>query len=1023
MSKTNYEWSSHFLWSVVYVVLISPCVLYSQPINESLSGVLTWRNIGPYRGGRVTAVTGVPSQPFVYYMGATGGGVWKTEDGGVTWRPISDGVFKASSIGAVAIAESNPSVVYVGMGEACLRSNISHGDGVYKSIDAGKTWTNVGLPDSSQIGKIRIHPENPDIVYVAAVGHPYGPNGERGVFRSRDGGKTWQRILYVNDKTGAVDLSMDSHDPQVIYATMWQVLRTPWGINSVGPGSGIYKTTNGGDTWKRLTNGLPQGDKGKIGVVVSPLQSNRVWATVEAEDGGVYRSDDGGENWVLVNDSFAVRGRQYYYGHIYADPQDLDTVYTFSSKRFFKSSDGGKTFTIFHAPFEDYHDLWIDPHNHLRMIVGNDGGATVTFNGGRSWSTLNNQPTGQFYTVITDNSFPYHIYGAQQDYTTVSIASRSAGPGIDVTDWYSVGGGESGYIAPDPRDPNIVYAGEFWGVMTRYDHRTKEVRNISVWPDSALGRTAAEMKYRFQWTYPIVIPENEPDAIYAGANVLFKSTDQGQSWRTISPDLTRDDKAKESGGRLEEFYSTIFSIAPSLLDKGLIWVGSDDGLVHLTRNGGRDWQDVTPAVMQSWSRINIIEASSHDAGTAYVAVNRYQLDDFRPYIYKTTDFGNTWKLMTAGIPENTFVRVVREDPKRKDLLYAGTETGVYVSFDGGKKWQSLQLNLPVVPITDLAIKEGDLVASTQGRGFWILDDLSPLYRILEVTTSSEMHLFQPRNAYRPGSLVSSEPATNWGLNPPAGVVMYYYFREKPTEPVSLTLEDSGGRIIKTFPSSNESEATMSSVVDVPAKAGMNRFVWDMRYPDAHGIKGGTYIVFGSLRGPVAVPGQYQVRLTAGNQSLIQGFKIKKDPRLDTTQEDFQRQFDLLMAIRDRLSATDDAVNQIHRVRKQIGRSVEQARQPAKLAAAASNLDGELDAVLEELVEPKFTGFDDQMLVFPLKLNARFAALESYVASGDYAPTDQEHAVFDELSEELDKSLAQLEHIMERDVPVFEKLVK
>ena len=545
--------------------------------------------------------------------------------------------------------------------------------------------------------KIRVDPRNPDVVYVAAVGHPYGPNEERGVFRSRDGGKTWQKVLYINDKTGAVDLSMDAHDPLTIYATTWQVLRAPWGINSVGPGSGIYKTTDGGDHWTQLKDGLPKGDKGKIGITVSPVNSNRVWATVEAEDGGIYRSDDGGKSWQQLNDEFELRSRQYYYGHIFADSQQADTLYVFSSKHFLKSTDGGKTYSHIDTPHGDYHDLWIDPHDNQRMVNGNDGGAIVTFNGGKSWSTVLNQPTAQIYTVSADNGFPYHVYGAQQDNTTLGIASRTSGPGIGLTDWYEVGGGESGYVEPDPKDPDIIYAGSFWGILTRYDHRTGSVRNISAWPDFPGGRTAAEMKYRFQWTYPIAISPAAPETIYVGSNVLFRSADRGQSWQAISGDLTRNDKTREEQGRLEDIYSTIFTIAPSPLDKNVIWTGSDDGLVHLTRDGGKTWADVTPPAVQPWTRMNIIEASSHDAATAYVAANRYQLDDFRPYIYRTHDFGKTWQAVTAGIAADTFVRTIRQDPVRKELLYAGTETGIYVSFDDGDHWQSLQLNLPVVP--------------------------------------------------------------------------------------------------------------------------------------------------------------------------------------------------------------------------------------------------------------------------------------------------------------------------------------
>ena len=957
--------------------------LTPQPIDASLLKTMHWRSIGPFRGGRVTAVAGVATQPLVYYMGATGGGVWKTEDAGITWTPISDRYFKTGSVGAIAVAGSDPNVVYVGMGEACLRANISHGDGVYKSTDAGKTWTHVGLADTQQIGRVRVHPSDPNLVYVAAVGHPYGPNAERGVFRSKDGGKSWQKILYVNDKTGAVDIDMDTRDPRVVYATTWQVLRTPWGITSTGPGSGIYKSTDGGDHFTQLTGGLPKADKGKIGITISPVDSNRVWATVEAEDGGgVYRSDDAGKTWQLLNDNFEVRGRQYYYGHIFADSQEIDTVYTFSSKGFFKSTDGGKTYITLRSPHGDYHDLWIDPRNHLRMINGNDGGATITFDGGKSWSTLDNQPTAQFYEAITDNRFPYQVYGSQQDNTTVSIPSRTDGGGIGATDWYPVGGGESGYLAPDPKDPEVTYGGSYFGMLTRYDHRTNQLRNISIWPDYPGGRVAADVKYRFQWTYPIVISPLAPDTIYAGANVIFRSTNQGQSWDVISPDLTRNDKTREHGGRLEEYYSTIFAIAVSHVANDVVWAGSDDGLIHVTTDGGKHWRNVTPHDLPEWSRINIIEASPFEAGTAYVAANRYQLDDFRPYIYKTADYGKTWKMLASGIPADAFVRTIREDPARKGLLYAGTETGVYVSWNDGGNWQPLQLNLPVVPITDLTIKDNDLIAATQGRSFWILDDLTVLHQLNSEVASSPSHLLRPRDVYRPTRRQFRPGAPGLGQNPSSGVVVTYYFRAKPAGTVTLEFEESGGKLIKTFTS-------------VPAEAGMNRFEWDLRYPDAHGLQGGTHLAGGSLRGPVAVPANYRVKLTAHGESQTQSFEILKDPRLPTSQEEFKKQFELLIAVRDKLSAAHDAVNQIRKVE----------------ANGAANVA--LDAIAHELAEPAFTGFDDQMLVFPLKLNNRIAALQGYVEGG-YAPTDQAYKVYNELSAQLEDLLSRLKHLLSDD---------
>jgi photosystem II stability/assembly factor-like uncharacterized protein len=963
-----------------------------QPLDAQqrpgLAGALRWRSIGPYRGGRVTAVAGVATQPFVYYMGATGGGVWKTEDAGVTWTNISDGFFRTGSVGAVSVAESNPNIVYVGMGEGCLRGNISSGDGVYKSTDAGKTWTHVGLGDSSQIGRMRIHPANPDIVYVAAIGHPYGPNAERGVFRTKDGGKSWQKVLFVDDKTGAADIAMDPSNPQVLYATTWQVLRTPWNITSIGPGSALYKSTDGGDTWNKLTAGLPASNLGKIGVDVSRTNPQRVWATVEAEDkGGVYRSDDGGRTWQLMNDGFNMTARQYYYGHIFADPIDANTVYTFCAKDFLKSTDGGRTYVEIQTPHSDYHDLWIDPKNPLRMVNGSDGGAAVTFNGGRAWSSLDNQPTAQFYAVITDNSVPYRIYGSQQDNTTVSIASRTSGAGITANDWHPVGGGESGYLAPTHTNPPIVYGGSYWGHLTRFEERTGEVRNITVWPDYNGGRTAADVKYRFQWTFPIVVSPHDGNTVYTGAQVLLRTTNGGQSWEAISPDLTRNDKAKQHGGRLEEYYSTIFTIAESRVTKGVIWTGSDDGVVQVTRDGGRTWQNVTPPALQPFSRVNIIEASPHDAGAAYLAVNRYQLDDVRPYIFKTADYGKTWQSIAAGISERSFVRTVREDPKRKGLLFAGTEFGVFYSTNDGVQWQSLQLNLPIVPITDLTIKGDDLVVATQGRSFWVLDDITPLEGMTDPVMTADAHLFPPRDAIRSRRAGFGRGAAGIGQNPPAGAIVTYSVGS--AQDVTLEFVDQKGVVVRSA-SSRDRNGPAST-------PGLHRYAWDMRYADARGIDGGTYLAGGNLRGPVAVPGTYQVRLKAGGHTLTQPLRIVSDPKSEAKATDLQEQFDLLIAIRDKVSAVHDAVNEIKRMRASLAARSDRA--------AAAKLDTALEAVLKELVELRFTGFDDQMLAFDLKLNNRMAALQGYVAAGDYAPTEQQYAVFRELSSVIDAVLS------------------
>ena len=871
-----------------FVILVLLCFLsLSDGIPKANAGydsnlfkAMKWRSIGPYRGGRVTCVTGVPGQPLVYYFGATGGGVWKTEDAGLTWNNISDGYFKTGSVGAIAVASSDPNVIYVGTGESCLRNDISPGDGVYKSEDAGKTWKNIGLSDSKHISRIRIHPEDPDLVYVAVLGHVSGINKERGIFRSKDGGQTWEKILFVDQQTGASDLSMDPTTPRILYAGMWQVNLTPWGIYSRGPGSGLYKSTNGGDNWVKLTEGLPKKTMGRIGIAVSSVKPDRVFSIIEAEDGGLFRSENGGKTWLLINDDFQLRHRPAYYTHVYADTQDADTVYVLILP-FLKSVDGGKTFQRIIVPHGDNHDLWIAPEDNKRMINGNDGGTNVSFNGGKSWTRQDNQPTAQMYHVTTDNRFPYRVYGAQQDNSTISVPSRRTGRTV-VPDMYPVAGGESGYIAVHPENPNISYGGSYWGFITRYDHSTKENREISPWPESPAGRPAAELKYRFYWTFPIVISPHDPNIIYAGSNVLFKSTNEGQSWEVISPDLTRNDKSKQQDGLVTQVYCTIFTVAESPLKKDLIWAGSDDGLVHITLDGGKNWQNVTPKEMPEWSRVSIIEASPHDAASAYFAANRFDLDDCMPYIFKTNDYGKTWKLITKGIPKGAFARVVREDPKRRGLLYAGTEIGVYVSFDDGESWQSLQINLPVVPIHDMVVKDDDLVAATHGRSFWILDDLTPLQQLTDKIVSSKFYLFKQRDTYRAQ-----------GYN----AVIHYYLKDKPEKETTLDFLDAEGEEIKSFKPKQ-------------ASPGINRFEWDMRYPDAIGVKGGSLIYGGSLRGPVAVPGTYQVRLTVDSESFTKSFEIKKDPRIEVTKEDLQKQFDLLIKIRDRLRDTHKAVNQI-----------------------------------------------------------------------------------------------------------------
>ncbi|NOX36352.1 MAG: glycosyl hydrolase [Calditrichaeota bacterium] len=1033
-----------FLWAIA--ALVPPPTLAAKPtsakdVPPAFFQDLKWRSIGPYRGGRSIAVAGHPDLLYTYYFGATGGGLWKTEDGGISWFPVSDSAFATASVGAVAVAPSDPNVIYVGMGEACIRGNISPGDGIYKSTDEGKTWQHMGLTNTQTIAKIRVHPRDANIVYVAAMGHIFGRNPERGVYRSLDGGKTWEKILYRNDRTGAVDIALDPNNPRIIYAALWEANRTPWGMTSGGPGSGLFKSTDGGDTWTEITRnkGLPEGIIGKIGIAVSPAQSDLVYAIVEAKAGGVFRSEDGGKTWVRTSDDMNLRQRAFYYSHIFADPKVPETVYVLNV-RFHKSTDGGKTFKTIPVPHVDNHDLWIDPDNPKRMINANDGGANVTYDGGKSW-TSQKYPTGQFYHVTVDNQFPYRIYGAQQDNTTVSIASRTIGAGIGEKDWYAVGGGESGYIAVHPEDPNIVFAGSYGGYLTRYDHRSGQSKVISVWPENPMGAPAGDLKYRFQWTFPIIISPHNPDVLYVAGNHVFRSTDQGMSWEVISPDLTRNDPEKQgpSGGPITrdntsvEYYCTIFALAESPLQEGLLWAGSDDGLVHLSRDGGKTWENVTPKNLPEWSLISIIEPSHFDPGTAYIAATRYKLDDFQPYILKTTDYGKTWKRITRGIPSNEYTRVVREDPNRQGLLYAGTERGVYVSFDDGANWHSLQLNLPHTPIHDIAVqaREKDLVVATHGRGFWVLDDLTPLHQFSSEIARKPVHLFQPRHAYRmPGWRMRRAPR-HLGENPPNGVLIHYYFKEKPDTTARLQILDASGQVIKTFrpevpkkPAKASRKSGKKEKDTFPIKAGLNRFVWDMRYPDAVELPG-AIIWAGTLRGPRAVPGQYQVRLIVAGDTLTESFEIRKDPRVQATQADFQAQFDLLIQIRDRISDAHRAVITIRTIRDQINGFLKNIKgHPArqKIKPEADSLLARLSRIENEIVQTKIKSIQDA-LNHPIKLNNKLASLASMVGRADAAPTRQDYAVFEELSQRLQIQLDRLQKVLETEVPRFNQLVQ
>ncbi len=1027
------------------VTSIKPIATADAGKNDPLKN-FQYRLVGPFRGGRVGTVEGIANQPNVYYFGATGGGVWKTVDGGVNWQNISDGFFKTGSVGSIDVADSDSNIVYVGMGEETLRGNVSSGDGVYKSTDAGKTWKNIGLTDTQQISRVRVHPKNPDIVYVAAIGHLWGKNEQRGIFRTKDGGKTWQKILYRNDETGASDLVIDPTNPNTLYAAFWQISRKPYRMDSGGDGSGLFKSIDGGDTWTEISRnkGLPAGVLGKINIAVSPVNSNRVWAMVEAKEGGLYRSDDGGETWSKMSDNPNIKQRPWYFNRIYADTENENTVYVLNVQ-FFKSIDGGRNFTNIRVPHSDNHDLWIAPNDPKRMIESNDGGANVTTNSGEMW-TEQDQPTAQFYRVALDEDFPYNIYGAQQDNSTVKIANRSDSYAITDKNWYDVGGGESGWIAPLPTDSEIVFAGSYDGYLTRYNRHTGQYRDVNPYPDNPMGSGAADYKYRFQWSFPIMFSPHQTGSVYplyAAANVLFRSMDQGQSWQIISPDLTRNDpsRQKSSGGPISqdntsiEYYDTIFAMDESPVKAGVIWTGSDDGLVQVTQDNGAKWNNVTPKDLPEWVRINQIHASPFDAGTAYFAANNYQNDDQKPYLYKTADYGKTWQKIVSGIPANEFTRVVIEDPNRRGFLYAGTERGIYYSANDGENWQSLQLNLPVVPITDLAIhkREKDLVVATQGRAFWILDNLPVLYNLAEAQ-KADVYLFKPEDAYRAaGNGGFDLPATaTVGKNPPNGVVVNYYLKEKPTKEISLEFLDANGKTVRKF--TKKPEATTpkeptspepnirerNGEPPLPTEIGLNTFVWNFRMPNATNIPG-LILWGGSLAGAKVSPGNYQARMSVDGKIIsTENFAVKADPRLSTTQEGFDKQFDLMTKINDKLSETHNSILEIREVKKQLTDVAGKLKPEQKdLAEMARNIVKDLTAVEDELIQTKIKSGQDA-LNFPIKLNNKLAALGASVDSSDDPPTAQSYAVYADLTMKIDAQLAKLTKLKTEEIAAFNK---
>ena len=1011
-------------------------------VEPGFLAALQWRSIGPHRGGRTLAVVGDPQDPLVFYFGATHGGVWKTTDAGTYWRNVSDGFFKTAPVGAIDVSLSNPAVVYVGMGESITRQNLTPGDGVYKSTDGGATWIHVGLKETRHIAKVRIHPTNPDIVYVAAVGDIFGTNPARGVYRTKDGGKTWEQVLYKSERASAVDLSMDPTNPNVLYASLNQLQRLPWDEISGGPDSGLYKTTDGGDTWTDITRnpGLPQGVVGKIGVAISPPRPSRVWALIEADDGALFRSDDSGQTWQRINERRDFRRWAASYMHVTADTQDPDTLYL-PSYRFWKSTDGGNSFRQVPTPHGDNHALWVDPRNPQRMIQGNDGGATVTLNGGASWSNIHNQPTAELFGLAIDDQVPYRLYAAQNDNSHVSVPSRTNGGAIP---FEAIPGGEGGQTAVKP-DGSVVYAADRTAIA-RYDRRTGQARNITVWPDDQFTLVPKDVTYRFYYTSPLMLSPHDPDVLYTAGNYVFRSTDEGDSWQAISPDISRNrvDKMEDMPGRpLTSMWSSLYwvsvaqSLAESPLEQGELWVGTDDSTVQVTRDGGNNWEDISPEDLPEWTTINSIEVSPHDRGTAYFAADRHKLSDWAPYFYKTTDYGRSWQKITNGIRDEDFARVIREDPIRPGLLYAGTETGVYVSFDAGSSWQSLQRNLPAVPVYYMLVKNNDLVLATHGRGFWIMDNVTALRQITQEVTTASVHLFDvaptdrylpvralsPMRPFRTGIQFARGGATivgfedrrgpdgrvkrfvlNAGENPPGGVMIDYYLKQQ-TDDATLTILSGEGELIKEFSSQRTDNGWM------PSDAGTNRFVWDMSYPNARELPPGPLlpVEYPRPRAPTALPGRYVARLSVQGQEYERAFEIRKDPRVTATDTDLEAQFELMMQIRERVTEITDAVDQLREALQQLEEREDAAGDDAAVAAAKDKLRA-IEGSLTRTAGPK-----PSFNLPPKGLNNRLAALTRYVGGADERPTQQAYGVFEDLSGQVTEQLSQLEDILTKEV--------
>jgi len=1018
--------------------------------DQSLYNSIEYRLIGPFRGGRAGTAVGVLNNPNLYYMGTAGGGVWKTQDSGSTWEPISDGYF-GGSIGAIAVSESDENIIYVGEGEQTLRGNVSSGHGMWKSTDAGETWKYIGLPKSEHISRIRIHPENPDIVYVGVIGNLWKPNTERGLYKTNDGGLTWEKILYVSDKAGIGDIVIDPNNSRIIYATTWQMKRNGYRMDSGGPDSKIFRSYDSGMTWEDISefNGLPSFPWGIVGVAISPVNSKRIWVMVEADNGGLFRSDDGGNNWEKVNSNRALRQRAWYYTRIYADTQNEDKVFVLNVS-YGVSTDGGKTFTLKNAPHGDHHDLWIDPNNNMRMVMADDGGAQVSNDGGDNWSTYFNQPTAQFYRVSTDNSFPYRIYGAQQDNSTVRIKHRTSSSSITERDWEPSAGGESAHLAPDPKNNDIVFGGTYKGYMMMQDHSNGQIRSVNVWPDNPAGSGAEVMKYRFNWNFPVMFSPNDPNKLYAGSNYLHVSENSGQTWKTISPDLTRNipETIMSSGGPITqdntgaEYYANIFAVAESKLEEGVIWVGSDDGLIHITKDGGETWENITPPKKLSpeLNMINSIDPSPFKKGKAYIAATSYKFGDYTPYLYKTEDYGKSWKLITDGINSSYYTRVVRSDKKREGLLYAGTEWGMYISFDDGNSWSKFQLNLPVTSIRDLEVKDNDLVVATHGRSFWIIDDLTPLHQLNEYNHDDDAILFKPDLSYRmaqsggwnrPNNLLS-------GQNHPNGVIINYYIKElQKDDYLRIDIENKDGSIIRSFtnnqdkysqvgnndksimvgnpvlsnPNDIDNALSSDNLESLSPKNGGNRLIWDMRYPGFKSFEG--MVLYSSPNvGPKATPGKYNIKMTYNDMVFQEEFEIVKDPRVKISQADYQDQLEFLIDVRDEVSKANQQIIDIRRIKNNMSFILDKTKDNNELQEMINKYLDDISVVENNIHMTKNQSRQDP-LNFGIRINNRIAFLLADSQRGDYPPTDQSKEFFSQVKEELDIEVTNLKAIIEK----------